>query len=81
MKKIRVSEYWETVTVNKIAVQIIDDENDDDVIESTIASVEYGEVLDSGNIRDYTKEEALKLFRSAAVINAIIISNLKLMKN
>jgi hypothetical protein len=81
MKTIRVSEYWETVTVNKIAVQIIDDENDDDVIESTIASVEYGEVLDSGNIRDYTKEEALKLFRSAAVINAIIISNLKLMKN
>lgn len=81
MKKIRVSEYWETVTVNKIAVQIIDDENDDDVIESTIASVEYGEVLDSGNIRDYTKEEALKLFRSAAVINAIIISNLKLMEN
>ena len=36
MKKIRVSEYWETVIVNKIAVQIIDDENDDDVKESPL---------------------------------------------
>lgn len=71
MKKIRVSEYWETVTVNKIDVQIIDDENNDNVIESTTALVKYGEVLDSGYIRDYTKEEALKQFRSALVINAI----------
>lgn len=70
MKKVRISEYWETITVNKTAVQIIDDENDD-VIESTVALIEYGEVLDSGNIRNYTKEEALKQFRSNEVIDAI----------
>jgi hypothetical protein len=69
MKKIRVREYWETVTVNKTAVEILDD--NDNIIESTVALRVYGEVLDSGDLREYTKEEALEQFRSSAVINAI----------
>ena len=69
MKKIRVREYWETVTINKTAVEIIDD--NDNIIECSVVLKDKVDVIDSGDIREYTKEEALKQFRSNEVIDAI----------
>ena len=69
MKKIRVREYWETITVNKTAVEIIDD--NDNIIECIVVLKDQVDVIDSGDLREYTKEEALKQFRSNEVIDAI----------
>ena len=48
MKKIRVREYWETVTINKTAVEIIDD--NDNIIECSVVLKDQVDVVDSGVI-------------------------------